>query len=77
MAKKKKKIVANGGAKKKASTAKSLTWPQMHTRVSTANQKFLHSLKKTTDKDVIVVLDFMINSFRKSGVKSVAQYFGL
>jgi hypothetical protein len=24
-----------------------------------------------------VVLDFMINSFRKSGVKSVAQYFGL
>jgi hypothetical protein len=75
MAKKKKKITASNGAKKKASTAKSLTWPQMHTRVSMANQKFLHSVKKMTGEDVIVALDAIIGDYRKKGVKSVARFF--
>ena len=75
MAKKKKKIVANKGSKKKASTAKSLTWPQMHTRVSATNQKFLHAVKKATNKDVIALLDHVITAFRKEGVKRVAQGF--
>jgi len=72
MAKKTKKTTK----KKATSAAKSISWPQMHTRVSAQNQKFLHAVKRATGKDVIVVLDQVLSSARKSGVKSVAKFFG-
>ncbi|NJM54506.1 MAG: hypothetical protein HC841_00040 [Verrucomicrobiae bacterium] len=61
--------------KKKKSTAPSLTWPQMHTRVSATNQKFLHGVKKASGKDVIFILDAVIGEARKRGVTKVAKMF--
>jgi hypothetical protein len=67
MAKTKKKTI-----KAKKSTAPSLAWPQMHTRVSATNQKFLRSVKKASGKDVIFILDAVLGEARKRGVTKVA-----
>lgn len=61
--------------KKKKSTAPSLAWPQMHTRVSAPNQKFLHGVKKAADRDVIFILDTIIGEARKAGIKKFAMKF--
>lgn len=66
-----KKKITKKRAKKPAS--KSTTWPQMHTRISASNQKFLRTAKKQTKTEIIDVLDAMIGSFRKSGVKSLGR----
>lgn len=70
MAKTKKKTI-----KAKKSTAPSLAWPQMHTRVSASNQKFLHGVKKAADRDVIFILDTIIGEARKAGIKKFAMKF--
>ena len=62
---------------KKKSTAPSITWPQMHTRVSATNQKFLHGVKKASGKDVIFILDAVLGEARKRGVTKVAKMFAV
>jgi hypothetical protein len=61
--------------KSKKSAAPSIAWPQMHTRVSAPNQKFLHSVKKASGKDMIFILDAVLSEARKRGVSNVAKMF--